>query len=163
MKKELSEVDISSSKIEVVKLDSGISVDVFMPENPRSRIPFENEHCNFTPVGYGRIDGLWFPLGYKVVTSKMESLGLRNNPSILTFPVGVWVAEKEEYLVPSNADWGGIWTALRRGSIKTLKDHCWNTWGMETKGFLTAIDNPVFSNSYRIKSQRVMLLQEIKS
>ncbi len=145
--------------IELLKLNSGVECEIYLPESHRDRLPFENEFCQFTPVGWARLEGTWHPLGYKVVTEELQSLGLRKNPNILTFPVGRWVEEKGE-LIPTEIDYGGIWTALRKGSIKTLQKHCQETWEMKTKGYLTAIYNPVFVNSYRIKSQAVMLLRE---
>ncbi len=78
----------------------------------------------------------------------------------MEFPVGEWIFETNK-IQCGDKDWGGIWSALRKGSIKTLKQHCQDTWDMETRGFLVAIWNPVFANSYRIKSQGVMLLNEI--
>ena len=126
-----------------------------------SGFEFDNGLCRFTPSGWVRIGDLWHPLGYKVVTEDQRSLGLRRNPNIMTFPTGEWVNLPEEQLEPGMNDWGGIWTALRKSSIGTLRKHCRSTWGMKTRGFLTAINNPIFSNSYRIKSQGVMLLKEI--
>ncbi len=151
-----------SGLVEVLRSDDGGQYEIYLPESPKDRLPFENEFCRFTPVGWVRMAGIWYPLGYKVVTDKMESLGLRNNPTIMKFPIGTWVREKNS-LVPTEADWGGIWTAQRKGSIKMLQEHCSHTWGMKTKGYLTAIANPVFANSYRIKSEAVMILNEVKS
>lgn len=147
--------------IETLLLDNGNKLELYLPESARDRIPFKSDLCCFTPVGWVKVNDTWYPLGYKVVTDKMESLGLRNNPTIMRFPVGVWVCEKSD-LIPTDVDWGGIWTAQRKGSIKMLREHCFNTWGMKTEGYLTAIANPVFSNSYRIKSEGVMLLKEVK-
>lgn len=82
----------------------------------------------------------------------------------MTFPVGKWVCLPDDELIPNIwIDEGGIWTALRVGRIQDLKDHCMNTWEMETRGFLTAIHYPVANNDYRIKSQGVMLLKEVSS
>lgn len=147
--------------IETLKIDSGDEVEIYLPERPQLRIPFDNDFCHYKPSGWVRIDGLWCPLGYKLVTAKMESLGLRSNPNIMKFPVGKWVEEQDK-LIPTDIDWGGIWTALRKGSLSTLKKHCMDTWGMKTKGFLTAVYNPVYANSYRVKSEAVMMLKEIK-
>lgn len=125
----------------------------------RDKFYFENKHCEFVPDGWIKNDGLWFPLAYKLVTIDMESLGLRNNPTPMNFPIGEWVFEKRN--LQYGKDFGGIWTALRKSSINTLRKHCMETWGMETKAFLTGIYNPVYANSYRIKSQGVILLKEI--
>jgi hypothetical protein len=134
--------------------------DVHLYENPKDRVAFVNEFCDFKPVGWLRTDFGWMPLGYKIVTQNLESLGLRNNPTPMKFPIGEWVFEEKNLEYNAN-DFGGIWTALRIGSVKTLKEHCRKTWNMKTRGFLTAMYNPVYSNQYRIKSEGVMLLKEI--
>ncbi len=142
--------------------DNGKTYEVFMPKNLRDRLIFSNDHCEFKPVGWIRTEVGWLPLGYKVVTDEMKSLGLRKNPTIMKFSVGEWAFEKNE-LQYGDADYGGIWTALRKGSIRTLRKHCMETWDMRTRGFLTAIYNPVaIAGNYRIKSEGVMLLKEIK-
>lgn len=129
--------------------------------NEKERVPFVSDECEFWPAGWAKIEGVYYPLGYKVVDENLRSLGLRKNPNIMTFPVGEWVRLPDESVVPGSADWGGVWTALRKGSIKTLKNYCLVQYGMKTRAFLTAMDRPVFANSYRIKSQGVMLLSEI--
>jgi hypothetical protein len=154
------EVSFERYEIEILRLDNGGSCEVCIPKKANHRLIYTNEHCEFTPVGWVMTEFGWMPLGYKVVTTELKSLGLRNNPTPMEFPVAEWVFEEKD-LQCGDKDFGGIWTAQREGSIKTLKKHCWSTWEMETRGFLTAIYNPVFSNSYRIKSQGVMLLKEI--
>jgi hypothetical protein len=131
------------------------------PKNFKERIRFVSNECEFSPCGWAKIEDKFFPLGYKVVTSEMKSLGLRKNPNIMTFPVGEWVKLPDNQITVDNDDWGGIWTALGKGSIKTLKNYMMEMYETETRAFLTAIDRPVFANSYRIKSQGVMLLEEI--
>lgn len=133
------------------------------------KIIFENDKCKFTPCGWIKIENdvfpkkycEFFPLGYKVVTEDMKSLGLRKNPNIMTFPINEWVVLPDEEIKAGEDDWGGIWTALRKGSIKTLQNYCLEKYQMKTRAFLTAMYQPVFANSYRIKSQGVMLLEEI--
>ncbi len=163
MVKELfqKEIDFDELKIDEWLMDDGKNYDVFMPLKPKDRLVYKNGFCEFTPVGYVRMTGGWFPIGYKVVTHDLMSLGLRNNPTPMKFPIGEWTFE-ERSLQYGDKDFGGIWSAYRAGSLKTLKKHCLETWGMETRGFLTAIYNPVaFVGNYRIKSQGVMLLKEI--
>lgn len=125
------------------------------------KVPYIGKECQFVPYGWAKIEDNIYPLGFKVVTSEMKSLGLRKNPNIMTFPVGKWAMLPDEKVSADNDDWGGIWTALRRGSIKTLQKYMRDQYGVETKAFLTAMYRPVFANSYRIKSQGVMLLDEI--
>ena len=127
----------------------------------KERVPFVSEECEFVPAGWAKIDGLYYPLGYKVMDENLRSLGLRKNPNIMTFPVDEWVRLPDDEVSPGSADWGGIWSALRKGSIKTLRNYCWEQYGMRTRAFLVAMERPVFANSYRIKSQGVRLLKEI--
>ena len=133
------------------------------PKNFKEKVPFENIHCEFSPAGWAVIENKFYPLGYKVVTNNLESLGLRKNPNIMKFPIGQWVRLPESLTVPGEADFGGIWSALRKSSIKKLQKHCMETHGMETRAFLVAMDNPMYANSYRVKSQGVLLLEEVFS
>lgn len=130
------------------------------PKNFKDKISFEGD-CKFTPCGWAKIDDEYFPLGYKVVTSEMKSLGLRKNPSIMTFTIGKWISLPDEKIVAGKDDKGGIWTAVSKGSIKTLRNYMQEMYGVKTRAFLTAMKRPVYANSYRIKSQGVMLLEEI--
>ena len=137
-------------------------VETFLyPKNFKEKVPFVSSECEFSPCGWAQIEGDFFPLGFKVVTTDLKSLGLRKNPSIMTFPIGEWVALPDDEVVVGKEDCGGIWTALKKGSIKTLRNYMMETYGTETRAFLTAMDRPVYANSYRLKSQGVMLLQEI--
>ncbi len=137
-------------------------VETFLyPRNFKDKVSFSSDECEFTPCGWARIEGEFFPLGYKVVTEDLKSLGLRKNPNIMTFPVGEWLILPDDQVVANKDDWGGIWTALKRGSINTLQNYMMEEKGVKTRAFLTAMKRPVFLTSYRIKSQGVMLLEEI--
>lgn len=139
------------------------------PKDLGEKIPFENDKCRFTPRGWLKMNNEsfqkpyceFFPLGYKVVTEDLKSLGLRKNPNIMTFPIGEWVILPEDETSDGNGDWGGIWTALNKGSVKTLTNYCMEKYQMKTRAFLTAMYRPVYANSYRIKSRGVMLVEEI--
>jgi len=138
------------------------SVETFIyPRNFKEKVPFVSSECEFTPSGWAKIEDEFFPLSYKVVTTDLKSLGLRQNPNIMTFPVGEWVVLPDDQVVANKDDWGGIWTALRVGSIKTIRNYMMDTYGTETRAFLTVMKRPVFLTSYRIKSQGVMLLSEV--
>lgn len=141
----------------------GENIQIYLPEiaQKKERINFVNTYCEFSPTGWMQQNGIFYPLAYKVVTDDLNSLGLRRNPNIIHFPLQKWIELDQDQVVPGMDDYGGIWSALRKSSIKTLKAHCLNTWGMQTRGFLVAIKNPVYANTYRIKSQGVILLKEI--
>lgn len=142
---------------------------VIYPKKCCDKVPFESDKCKFNPCGWIKIKNElfpktyceFFPLGYKVVTEDMKSLGLRKNPNIMTFPVGEWVVLPDKETKVGKEDQGGIWTALEKGSITTLKNYMLEKYGVKTRAFLTAMYRPVYANSYRIKSQGVMLLEEI--
>lgn len=140
-------------------------IETFLyPRNFKEKNPFVSSECEFQPCGWAKIDGEFFPLGYKVVDENLRSLGLRNNPNIMTFLIGEWIKLPDDQVTVGNthwSGWGGIWTAREKGSVATLKNYMIEQYGVETKGFLTAVFRPVFANSYRIKSQGVMLLEEI--
>ncbi len=148
-------------KITELRLKNGLIIELYLPEHARQRLPFENDCCQFTPVGWARSEGIWYPLGYKVVTTKMESVGTRGNLP-LTFPVGEWVCMDNEEMSPSEADGDGIWALLRKGSLKNLKTQYMNA-GIKTRGFLTAMYNPIYASSSKVKSQGMMILKEIKT
>jgi len=130
-------------------------------KNFKDKVTFVSEECEFTPCGWAKIEGEFFPLGYKVVTADLRSLGLRKNPNIMTFPIGEWAMQPEEFIIPGKEDFGGIWTALHKGSIATLQNYMQEKYDIKTRAFLTAMKRPVYANSYRIKSAGVMLLTEI--
>lgn len=116
----------------------------------------------YTPPGWTKVKNLWYPLGFKVVTNENISLGLRKNPTPLYFPIHEWVKIKKEDLIFSNDDAGGIWSALKRSGADTLKKYMMDQYNKPTTIYLTALFNPVFANSYRVKSQGVMLLEKLK-
>ena len=49
-----------------------------------------------------------FPMGYKVVTQDLESLGLRNNPHIIRYPINQWYALPLDQVVRGSGDFGGM-------------------------------------------------------
>ena len=122
---------------------------------------FFNKHVEYCPPGWTNVNGVWYPLGFKVVDVKNRSLGLRNNPNIMTFFPNVFVELPKNQTAEGSDDWGGIWSALSRSGAKTLQKHCMETWGMETKLYIAALSNPLYANSYRVKSQGIMLLEEL--
>lgn len=145
------------------KLKNGKEVEVYLPENPRQRLPFENEFCQFTPVGWARLpDGVWYPLGYKLLTTKLASIVTDENKTPQIFPIGEWICVDEDELNILEADNNGLWAALRKGGLKNLKTQ-YEKAGIKTKYFLTAMYNPVFASSTKVKAQGMMVLKEAKS
>jgi len=100
-------------------------------------------------------------LGYKVVTQDMKSLGLRKNPNILEFKLNEWYYLPKNQIEKSSGDWGGIWVARTFSNAKKLKQYMTEKYHKPTKIFKTALDKILYSNSYRIKTNGVKLIEEI--
>jgi len=107
---------------------------------------------------------------YKVVTKDLKSLGLRNNPTIMHFPIGEWVYEPNPtYDKGGFGGTGGIWVAnglsnakglLRYMKKKALKENVPKL--LKCKLFEVEIGNILYSNSYRTKTDKVKLKKELK-
>ena len=106
------------------------------------------------------------PLVYKVVKVNGEnlvSLGLRRNPTPMTFPIGEWVGLPDDQIRPGISDDGGIWSCLRKGGATGRSKYMMDMYKAKTRIFIAAIENPLFANNDRVKSQSVILLEEIGS
>lgn len=99
-------------------------------------------------------------IAYKVVTEDLRSLGLRRNPTILTFPIGEWVYENG-LLLRTKEDCGGIWVARTLGNARHLAKYMRNERDTETRIFRTEIGERLYQNSYRVKTDKVRMLEEI--
>jgi len=93
---------------------------------------------------------------YKVVTEDLQSLGLRRNPNIMTFPIDKWVYEPKGRIDYSKADLGGIWVAQTlsgaNGLVKYMKKK-----NVSVRLFECEIGNILYENSYRVKTDKVKL------
>lgn len=96
---------------------------------------------------------------YKVVTEHMRSLGLRRNPSVLVFPMNSWVNEPRP-LEHNDRDWGGIWCCEKLSSARALKRYYEGRYG-KARIFECEIGEVLFQNSYRTKTDKVKLTNEI--
>lgn len=122
---------------------------------------FKNNYTEFTPTSWVEIDKVARPLLFKVVTEDLKSLGLRKNPNIMTFEIGTWAISSTE-IKAGNSDIGGIWCALKISGAKTLRKYMYDQYRIKTKIFKTTVDLPLYSNSYRVKSRAVYLIEEIE-
>lgn len=95
---------------------------------------------------------------YKIVTTNLQSLGLRKNPNIMTFEEGKWMDEPKPK--EGKSDYGGIWVANGRGQANSLRRYM-TIKGIPTRMFRVQIGTVLFSNSYRIKTDKVRLWYEI--
>jgi len=96
---------------------------------------------------------------YKVVTEDLKSLGLRNNPNVMTFPINNWVHEPSPK--SGNGDSGGIWCTAGMGNARKLKKYYEGTRGGKARIFACEIGNVLYENSYRTKTDRVKLIAEV--
>jgi len=122
---------------------------------------FENEYCKFRPFKWQKVDGLLRPILFKVVTSDLKSLGLRRNPNIIQYSVGEWMILPDDKPQVGINDWGGIWSVLRLSRARKLTKYMFEKYAVVTRTFWIAADAPLFANDYRIKSQGVILLEEM--
>ena len=107
------------------------------------------------------VGGIESRIGYKVVTEDLKSLGLRKNPNILTFPIGVVVELFDKDIVRGNGDWGGIWMARTISNAKKLQDYMSDKYDRSTRLFKATLDEVLFVNNYRIKTNAVKLYEEV--
>lgn len=115
------------------------------------------------PLGTVSIDGRSYPLVYKVVTHDHQSLGLRKNPNILTFPVQEWLALPPENITWGEEDWGGIWAARMKSKAYGLERYMMDMYQVPTFVYVAAIRDILFSNSYRVKTDAIYLLHRLES
>jgi len=90
----------------------------------------------------------------------MRSLGLRRNPTILTYSIGTWV--KSPKIIHGKGDAGGIWVCRILSGAKTLKRYMMKKYRKTCRIFRVKMNNILFMNSYRIKTDQVLLLEEIE-
>ena len=100
---------------------------------------------------------------YKVVTADMKSLGLRHNPNIITFEEGKWIRLRPNEIEKGNGDWGGIWVAATKGGARTLQRYMADHYDRDCRIFEARIGKVLHQNSYRIKTDAVYLLGELKN
>ena len=118
------------------------------------------------PSGLAVIDGKPYPIVYKVVTKEMQSLGLRGNTNILTYPVLNWLTLPPKEIVHGDGGWrgvGGIWAARTKSKAYGLEDHMIKTHGIPVSIYLAAARNILYTNSYRVKMGAIFLIQQLES
>lgn len=98
-------------------------------------------------------------IGYKVVTPKWQSLGLRKNPNILTFTIGARVTLPPDQIVSGSGDWGGIWVARTRGAANQYIRYMREQYDMECLILRSEIGIILFKNSIRVKTDSVLPLE----
>lgn len=114
------------------------------------------------PIHKEEIDGTEYQIGYKVVTEDLRSLGLRRNPNIYTFPIKEWYHLDESEIKKGPDHYGGIWVARTLSHAKKIIRDIHRTKNpFPTRIFKTAIDEILYCNERSIKTNSIMLLEEI--
>lgn len=99
-------------------------------------------------------------IAYKVVTKDMKSLGLRKNPFILKYSKNFTTVVSP--ISKDNKDFGGIWVCKNLSGANKLKKYMKDKYNKKVRVFYCNIGDILYSNSYRIKTDRITLLKEIK-
>lgn len=98
---------------------------------------------------------------YKVVTPDLKSLGLRKNPNILQFTQNVPYVLPDDQVEAGAGDWGGIWVAAKKNGARTLTKYMAEKYGLNCRTFEVQIGDILYENSYRVKTNSVLLLAEV--
>lgn len=98
---------------------------------------------------------------FRVVTIDMKSLGLRNNPHIVTYTVGKWLSLPWTCVLEGKADWGGLWAARTYGTAKKYVKYMKAKHNMSARVFLACADRILFQNGERVKTNALFLIDEI--
>ena len=96
---------------------------------------------------------------YKVVTNDLKSLGLRKNPMILTYRINKWLFSPT--IKKGKTDDGGIWCCKSKGNAIKIQKYMLNKHNIETKIFVCEIGKILYKNSYRIKTNKLKIINEI--
>ncbi len=130
----------------------------------KDRFEYSIGGFKYTPPGWVKIERNWYPLGYKVVTLDNKSLGLRKNPTIYTYDIGKWKIMSEEEVIRDDVDVGGIFSGASLASARKTQKYCLERQKdpFETQIFFAAVYKPFLANGYKVKSQGIMLLEELK-
>lgn len=102
-------------------------------------------------------------IGYKVVTIELKSLGLRRNPNILTYPIGDWYILPDNWIEEGKGDWGGMWLSRVPSTAKRLRLYMKEKHNKECRIFKSYIGKDLYHNSYRVKTDKVRMFEEMKA
>ena len=105
--------------------------------------------------------GTKYPLGFKVVTMDLKSLGLKNNPNIIQYTIGEWVSLDPCEITEDDSDYGGMWVARTLSGAKELKKYMKTYHNKETRIFKSCLGKILFANKYRVKTDKILIFEEI--
>lgn len=96
---------------------------------------------------------------FKVVKDDLTSVGLLG-ASLVQYKIGEW-AYPLEPLSDHPRKGGGLWVLKTRSDAFRFKRYMGTKYGIEVRVFTCEIGTVLFSTSYRVKTDRVMLLEEL--
>ena len=99
---------------------------------------------------------------YKVVTKNLKSLGLRRNPNILKYYISKWKFLPNTEIKSGEQDYGGIWVCNTLSGANKLKQYMKDKYNKSVRIFTCLIDKILYQNSYRLKTNGIKLIKEIK-
>ena len=96
------------------------------------------------------LSGDTVPIGYKVVDTDLRSTGLSNTPQV-QYLEGEWV-HYNEY---------GIWSGRVPSTARWLGKYIREAHSKDTRVFITALDEVIGASKMGVKSNGIMLLEEV--
>lgn len=125
---------------------------------------YSDGNFEYTPPGWVKIEERWYPLGYRLVRPDLTSLRLKRNPTPLQYYIGKWVKLPKNELVAEMVDIGGIFSGAGLGEARKTEASCLSRQKdpFQPLFFYAALYRPIAANSYAVKSQGLMLLEELK-
>jgi hypothetical protein len=90
---------------------------------------------------------------HKVVTKDNKSLGLRKNPTILTYKENTWI--KSPTVISGNRDDGGIWVASSLSGARRLVKYMLEKHKKSCKIIRVEINKILYKNNYRLKTDKI--------
>jgi hypothetical protein len=107
------------------------------------------------------IDGIIEPIGFKVVTHDMKSLGLRSNLRLIEYPFGEWLFLPQCMIKEGKSEFGGIWLSRTMSKAYEIKDYMKEEYSEDARIFKAVIDEVLYVSSCRIKTNGIKLYEEI--
>lgn len=96
---------------------------------------------------------------YKVVTKDLKSVGLLG-ANIVQYKIGEWVYPLESLSChPRKA--GGLWICRREGGAFQNREYLWKKHQKTSRVFLCEVGRIFYGTSYRLKTEKVKLIEEI--
>ncbi len=99
---------------------------------------------------------------YKLFTTELKSLGLRKKPHILTYIPGEWYFLDKYNIKEGISDFGGIWVCKNLSNARKLTKYMLNKYNQVTITYSVYIDQILYENSYRVKTNGIYLKEEIQ-